>query len=89
MTGVLFLVGGELRAAVEGLDQFAEWCEGRMGTMTEEVMELFWLKVPGKYEQRDDCLKAAGTQFYCLYRCFLSFNSSHFCLSFGSPQQPE
>lgn len=49
MTGVLFLVGGELRAALEGLDQFAEWFEGRMGTLSEEVMKLFWLKLPGKY----------------------------------------
>lgn len=53
-------------AALEGLDQFAEWCEGRMGTVTEEVMKLFWLKLPGKYEQRDECLKAAETRFYCL-----------------------
>lgn len=60
MTGVLFLVGGELRAALGGLDQFAEWCEG---TVTEEVMKLFWLKLPGKYEQRDACLKAAETRF--------------------------
>lgn len=66
MTGVLFLVGGQLRAALEGLDQFAEWCEGRMGAATEEVMKLFWLKLPGKYEQRDACLKSAETRIYCL-----------------------
>lgn len=37
---VLLLVGGELRAALEGLDQFAEWCVEHMGTAMEEVMKL-------------------------------------------------